>query len=295
MSETKPVSFRLDIDVANAFKELAETNGFTQTQALDTLISNFEMQKAKLLISDRKKEIEAFETYASKLVNIYLNSLELNYAAEERIREELSNDLNKKEEAINKLLKQENDLNKKVETLRVQNETFLKENKNYALEKEALSNDLALKNEIISQNQEQISMLNSILSNSNKAEEENKSLQEQLIILNDTIKNLQYKLKEKELSEKNLLEKIEFLNDLYENSKTEISNFKIIKDNYEKEKVQLNEQFQEKLLERTKDNELIYDEKITNEKIRYESLLELTNHYKEEMINLKQELKELRK
>ena len=98
-----PTTFRITSTTNDKFKELAQSFGFTQEEMLSNLISTYELENAKALIINREKEIDEFQSHVSRLVNIYLNSLELNQNSENRIHEKYSNEINSKAEIINNL------------------------------------------------------------------------------------------------------------------------------------------------------------------------------------------------
>lgn len=103
MGETKPASIRLDTDTADKFKQFAEQHGFTQNQALDNLLRIFELNNAKMLLPDRQKEIDEFEAHVKRLLEIYINALELNRNTEDYIRQEFLQRLQSRETIIAEL------------------------------------------------------------------------------------------------------------------------------------------------------------------------------------------------
>lgn len=121
MADVKTTTMRLSEETIKTFKEIALKEGFTQEQCLAALINNFELQNTKIVLGDRKKEIETFEDYTNKLVSLYLNSLEINKNAEQRIREELKKQLVVKEDIISELQKQKQDLVNRIAILSTTN------------------------------------------------------------------------------------------------------------------------------------------------------------------------------
>lgn len=106
MSEIKPVTFRLDTETTDKFKELANTLGVTQDKMLQDLLATFELEKAKNSIVDRAKEIDEFQSIANRMIRIYMNSLELNQSSEERIKEKFTEQLIQKQDLITNLQEQ---------------------------------------------------------------------------------------------------------------------------------------------------------------------------------------------
>lgn len=98
--QTSPRSFRLTDDVMAKFQEFQKELGYTQDQALSTLVRSFEMEKAKNEIPDRETEIRNFQMKANELVEAFLHSLQLNLDAETRIRGEVALQLQTKDNTI---------------------------------------------------------------------------------------------------------------------------------------------------------------------------------------------------
>ncbi|MEQ8153815.1 MAG: hypothetical protein ABRQ25_02830 [Clostridiaceae bacterium] len=115
MAEIKATTMRLSEDTVKGFREIAEKEGITQEQCLSNLIHVFEMQQAKTSLKDRKREIETFEEYISRLQNLYLASLEINITAEERINSELTKKLTEKNDLILSLNNDIRELKKKLD------------------------------------------------------------------------------------------------------------------------------------------------------------------------------------
>lgn len=94
---------RLNEDDLNKFKDFAAENKLNQQQAFNMLLSLAEIEKVKDILGDRAKEIDAFRDTINKLLNFYINSLEINQTTESRIREELSQEIKSKDEVIKDL------------------------------------------------------------------------------------------------------------------------------------------------------------------------------------------------
>lgn len=291
MKETKPVSFRLDIDVANSFKEMAEKNGFTQTQALEALISNFEVQKAKDTLIDRKKEIESFENYASKLVNIYLNSLELNVAAEDRIREDLKKELSSKDEYITTLLNKEKAYVDEVAKLKeLISDKDMKINE-LLEEKNHLKEEVKEKQETINNQREQIAMLNSSVS-------KNKEIGEEYIAVKAENTTLKKALEELKLESREILIKYEGLKDNYSTLKENNNSIKSETIEYKEEIQKLKEFISKKeeaikeeakitIESAIKERETLFNVKLEAEKVKIDALTSMNDLLKDQLVSLK--------
>lgn len=110
----QPTSFRLSDEVVSKFKEFANESGFNQSDALAALLNVAELNSAKSMITDRAREIEGFQVKVNDLVGMFTNSLLLNQTSEQRIREELADEISKKELVNTNLLSQIAELKDKV-------------------------------------------------------------------------------------------------------------------------------------------------------------------------------------
>lgn len=85
----KTRSFRLTEETTEKFKKIcAEFDN--QNEALNSLISAFELTQAKAILTDRATEITDFEAHLTAVQKAFTYSLELNSHAESRIRQEFS-------------------------------------------------------------------------------------------------------------------------------------------------------------------------------------------------------------
>ena len=126
MAEIKATSFRVSEEDIAKFKEFAEENGYNQAEAFKSIIQTMEMAKAKGMIKDRAKEIEVFQNTINNLMSMFLNSLNVNQTSEERIREELSQELQTKDNTIGNLYEQ-------LQDLKADNEKGKKKDRHFAL------------------------------------------------------------------------------------------------------------------------------------------------------------------
>ncbi len=116
----KPATFRLNEDDINKFKDFAAQNSLNQQEAFASLLNTLELNNAKSSLGDRAKSIEVFQTTVNNLVKFYINSLEENTTAEERIREELSQQISSKDNTISALYEQVQDLKNERDSLKNQ-------------------------------------------------------------------------------------------------------------------------------------------------------------------------------
>jgi chromosome segregation ATPase len=114
----KPATFRLSEDDINRFKEFASQNNLNQQEAFTSLLNTLELNNAKSALGDRAKSIEVFQTTVNSLVKFYINSLEENTTAEDRIREELNVQISTKDNTISALYEQVQDLKNERDSLK---------------------------------------------------------------------------------------------------------------------------------------------------------------------------------
>lgn len=227
MGEIKATTFRLSEETIKSFRETAETHGMTQEQCLANLLHVFELKEAKEVFKDRKKEIEIFEEYISRIQNLYLTSLEINLTEEERFKTEFNNDLEEKSNIIislNKEIKSLKDKNEKLqeEILELKEslnkkETSLKVYDEMQAQNKFLINKITKDNESLSI---KIKDLEEINLKSKEFEILNKDLQDKISISNNTIV-------EKDLYIKSIESKLEFLQSSLIQSKDEIESIKV--------------------------------------------------------------------
>ena len=96
----KVTSMRLSEEDLDVFKAFAKENNFNQQQAFNSLIALAELEKAKDVLGDRAKSIDTFRDTINRAIGMYVNALEENTTAEETIRDELSKELQTKDNTI---------------------------------------------------------------------------------------------------------------------------------------------------------------------------------------------------
>ena len=119
MSEnmSKPATFRFSEEDIVKFKAFAKENNLNHQDAFTSLLNTFELDNAKRELGARAQSIEVFQNTVNKLVKFYINSLEENATTEDRIREEMSAEIKKKDDIINNLYEQ-------LQEIKIQNDEF---------------------------------------------------------------------------------------------------------------------------------------------------------------------------
>lgn len=109
--ESKPRSFRIDDETAEKFREISSKlgdgiNKVSQQETLAKLIESYEIQAGKIMLEDKRADIEQFEKYISCLTNMYMGTLEDNRNITETVRTEFEAQLKSKDTTIQDLQSQ---------------------------------------------------------------------------------------------------------------------------------------------------------------------------------------------
>ena len=169
-NKTKTSTLRINAGDEESFKQYLKDNGYTQAEGFKNLVALMELDNAKEQLSDRAKEIDTFRDTVNKLIGFYINSLEVNQVAEERIREEVKKELSTKDNTIRNLQEQLQEQKEKIEKIKAESKEISNNNKTLASEKEKAFEDIKAKkkeNETLAGNnkmlQEQVITLNGII------------------------------------------------------------------------------------------------------------------------------------
>ena len=164
--EMKVRSFRISDGVAEKFK------AFYQNAALDSLITAYEVQNAKAVLTDRKTDIADYDTHIQAIQSAFLRSLELNENAEQRVRAEFKKLLSSKDETIVQLQAEKARMQEQTEQYKLSyNNTVQSTDKQIKVMQEKIAeNNQALQNEKDKANteqkaREQAETISSMLSN----------------------------------------------------------------------------------------------------------------------------------
>lgn len=99
-NELRVRSLRIDEMTFEKFKSIANQEFGNQGQCLSALVNLYETEKGKLVIVDRKMEIESFQMHVNKLNELFLSSLSLNQDTEERVKSSFEKLLSSKDNII---------------------------------------------------------------------------------------------------------------------------------------------------------------------------------------------------
>lgn len=256
MNENKKVitSMRLSEEDIEKFKKFAEENSFTQQQAFNSLIAMAEIEKAKVTLSDRGKEIDTFRDLSTKLVNMFLNSLEMNATAEDTIRQELSKELKSKDESIILMSEQ-------LENYKQGCNDLSQKNKEITSQMNVLNDNIRKLNNDLNNNEKQINTLNSNNAMLQEQLQEYKQYKENYKAQQTEIRELTSKLNAMESEKLAMKNSNELLSNMLEADKDQLAFYK---SELESKKKEIDQQKQE-VADNLKAIESQYKEKLDME------------------------------
>ena len=100
--EKKVRSIRADDEVYAKFKEVCEQAG-GQNEALSALISSYELETAKSILSGQATSIDDFKRRIDGVIRAYISALDLSVSAEERVRADYRQRMNTQVKTIEDL------------------------------------------------------------------------------------------------------------------------------------------------------------------------------------------------
>lgn len=248
MNEAKQVSFRLNQENAEKFRQQAEENGLSQAEMFERLLKTYEASQATAQLPDRAGEIKAFTQLTNELYTLFLGSLTISRGEKEKQIEVLTKELEAKE-AQNKKLS--DSLEEIMEKLCVQEQITEEKSKECSLLSAHLATSEAEKEEkeeTIQNQNRQITRLNDLLDESKDLKKLSERLEQENMDLKQEKAELDLQLKNgKEMQEfyKNQCETFSAnLKEAEERHKAELDR----RDSENKEKIQMiTEQFQERI------------------------------------------------
>ncbi len=98
-------SFRIDDQTSEKFKEISNEISGNQQETMAKLIEAYEFQKGKMVLVEKRNDIDQFEKYISCLTNMYMRSLEDNQNITDTVRTEFQSQLQVKDNLISELQK----------------------------------------------------------------------------------------------------------------------------------------------------------------------------------------------
>uniref|UniRef100_UPI004056905A hypothetical protein n=1 Tax=Agathobacter sp. TaxID=2021311 RepID=UPI004056905A len=102
-NKTQPKAFRITEETAEKFKEIAQSLGANQQQAMAKLIEVYEMESGKESLPEMRENIDVFEGYVRAATSMYMQALESNRNMRALVRTEYEGLLKSKDTTIGEL------------------------------------------------------------------------------------------------------------------------------------------------------------------------------------------------
>lgn len=102
-NDIKPRSIRMDESTMDQFREIVKGLGGNQQTAMGKLVSTYEMMQAHFAFSDKKEELEKFESHMNYISKMFLSSIEDNKLISDTIRGEFDTLLKSKDSIVQDL------------------------------------------------------------------------------------------------------------------------------------------------------------------------------------------------
>lgn len=287
MAEMKATSFRISEEDVEKFKAFMEKEGIkTQAEGFKSIMQTVELAQAKGIIKNREKEIELFEDTINRLMGYYLNSLEINQHSEQRIREQLSKEIDTKDTVITNLQAQ-------LKALKEENSSLNNSYKNIESNNKQLQQQVTDLNKSITEKNSSIEMLNRNNNNLQDQLAEYKQYKDQYKDLEKQLEQLQAEIKEKNNN-------INTLVNTNQQLQNQLTNKEEMLEIYKNDKEELKESINsllEKHKEELKEIKLEHKEQLKEAKLEYKAQLkeakeEKITDYKLKIDNLKKALEE---
>ena len=214
-NKTQPKAFRITEETAEKFKEIAQSLGANQQQALAKLIEVYEMESGKESLPEMRTNIDTFEGYVRAATNMYLQSLEANQNMRAIVRTEFESLLKSKDTTITELQERvkkaettaknisekENEYQHTIEKLNKENENLEKKIEDILAESNAKCKEQQEKYDALNTSyaktqdteKELQSMLSSFMKECEKYKSENDSLIEEKRINEEKLLEVAYK------------------------------------------------------------------------------------------------------
>lgn len=179
----KPKSFRISEEVANKFKEIANSINGNQQDTMQLLINAYYMQEQKGQLTEHKADIEQFEAYATSMISMFTKALQSNHDMRETVMTEFEALLQSKDDVIQ-------DLQSKLKVAQDLKADAVEKAKQYVNENNDLTKELE---EIKADREAKVNDLNSML---NDKEQLNKALTDSCNDLKEKVESMTAECKE---------------------------------------------------------------------------------------------------
>lgn len=188
---SKPSSFRVTDDVKERFAKIATDEGWNQDQTLSKLIGIYEIEQAKMTVTERRIEIEEFEMHLHSLSEIYRMSLQLNQNSEERVREGFRATLESNQKTIQTLQAKIEDLESTKKSYQDMYRESMEKKSIAETESKRLAGELEKTDFLCKEYKDKNTALGDMLTEYKADREQMKNLQNEILTKDISIKKLQ--------------------------------------------------------------------------------------------------------
>lgn len=126
--ELKPVSYRIDDETKEKFKQITAEIGGNQQETMSILINTYYMQSKQNELTEFKGSIDQFQAYITSIVTMYTNSLQANHDMKTSVMQEFETLLQSKDTTIQDLQSQLTVAKQLKEEATVKSRTYSDEN-----------------------------------------------------------------------------------------------------------------------------------------------------------------------
>lgn len=215
----KICSIRTDEETLANFKELCKQFD-NQSECLQALINLHELNNSKKVLSGQQSSIDDFQSRVDGIVRAYINALDINANAEERIRQQFSEQLDSKDKIIITLQERaeyaENSLKNTLEDCQNKIDEISALNDSLKLENSELHKNINELNQTLTKSENTIIDKQMIIDSLNAKLPEHEELEKKINLLNSTISEISEKNKNQETIISQLTQQISINKEKYD-------------------------------------------------------------------------------
>lgn len=126
--ELKPVSYRIDDETKEKFKQITAEIGGNQQETMNVLINAYYLQSKQNGLEEFRGSIDQFQAYVTSIVTMYTNSLQANHDMKTSVMQEFEALLQSKDNTIQDLQSQLTAAKRQQEEAAAKSETYAGEN-----------------------------------------------------------------------------------------------------------------------------------------------------------------------
>ena len=215
----KICSIRTDEETLANFKELCKQFD-NQSECLQALINLHELNNSKKVLSGQQSSIDDFQSRVDGIVRAYINALDINANAEERIRQEFSEQLDSKDKIIITLQERaeyaENSLKNTLEDCQNKIDEISALNDSLKLENSELHKSIDMLNQSLTKSEQTVIDKQMIIDSLTAKLPEHEELEKKINLLNSTISEISEKNKNQETIISQLTQQISINKEKYD-------------------------------------------------------------------------------